>query len=59
MATIGTMVLKFTADIGGLTKGIEEAQSQLQSVGNAMRGWAAAAMMPARMRRARRAGGVA
>lgn len=36
MATIGTMVLKFTADVAGLTSGVDEAQSKVTSAGKSM-----------------------
>lgn len=36
MATIGTMVLKFTADIAGLTSGVDEAQSKVAASAKSM-----------------------
>ena len=36
MADIGTLVVKITSDISGLTKGLEDAQSKAQQVGKGM-----------------------
>ena len=36
MADIGTLVVKITSDISGLTKGLEDAQSKVSAVGKGM-----------------------